>query len=304
MENKLVIIGGGPGGYEAAIRASQLGANVTLIEENKLGGTCLNKGCIPTKALYKNAEVINTLQNISEFGIELSNYSVDMIKVQERKNEVVNKLRSGIEQLLKGNKIEVINGKATFIGDKTLEVKTENSVEKLTAENIIIATGSNSSVINVPGIDLNGVITSDEALNFNYIPKSMVIVGGGVIGIEFASIFATMGTDVTIIEFLPRLMYRMDEELSKRITMYLKKKKIKIVTGIGVKEIISSESGLKVVAGNDKGDTEYECENVLVAAGRVPNVTGLNLEAENIEYDRKGIRVNENYETSQKGIYA
>lgn len=304
MEKDLLIIGGGPGGYEAAIRASQLGVKVTLIEESNLGGTCLNKGCIPTKALYKNAEIINTLQNISEFGIELSNYSVDMIKVQERKNDVVNKLRSGIDQLLKGNKIEVINGRANFKGKKVVEVKTENSVENLTAENIIIATGSNSSVINVPGVDLKGVITSDEALNFNYIPKSMVIVGGGVIGIEFAGIFATMGTDVTIIEFLPRLMYRMDEELSKRITMYLKKKKIKIVTGIGVKEIISSENGLKVVAGNEKGDTEYECENVLIAAGRVPNVTGLNLESENIEYDRKGIRVNESYETSQKGIYA
>jgi len=304
MEKEILIIGGGPGGYEAAIRASQLGAKVTLIEEKNLGGTCLNWGCIPTKSLYKNAEVIHTLNNAEEFGVELSGYSFDMEKIIKRKDDVVSKLKSGIEQLLKGNKIEVIYGKASFKGNKTVEVITENGTESVTSENIIIATGSNSSTINVPGMNSDGVITSTEALDLVQVPKSMVIIGGGVIGIEFAGIYATFGTEVTIIEFLPRLMFRMDEELSKRITMYLKKNKIKIVTGAGVKEVIKTDNGFKVIAGNEKGDDEYICENVLVATGRIPNVEGLNLEAENIEYDRRGIRVNENYETSSAGIYA
>lgn len=304
MERDLIIIGGGPGGYEAAIRGSQLGAKVTLIEEDKLGGTCLNRGCIPTKALYKNAEVINSLKNLEEFGVYLSDYKFDMEKVQARKNEIVNKLVSGIDQLLKGNGVEVIKGRASFKGSKILEVVTEKGAEELTAENIIIATGSSTSTVPVPGIDLPGVVTSDEILNFNEVTKSLAILGGGVVGVEFADIFASLGTQVTIIEFLPKILYRLDDELSKKLTVYLKKQGIKVMTGSALREVQPSDEGLKLTVENDKGTTELVCDYLLSAAGRKPNVEGLNLELSNIEYDKKGIKVDGNYKTSSEGVYA
>lgn len=304
MERDLVIIGGGPGGYEAAIRGAQLGAKVTLIEEDKMGGTCLNRGCIPTKSLYKNAEIIRSLKNMDEYGVSLDGYDFNMSLVQKRKNEVVNKLVSGIDQLLKGNGIEVIKGRASFKGAKIIEVITENKTEEITAANIIIATGSSPSEVPVPGIDSKGVVTSDEILNFEQVPKSLAILGGGVVGVEFAGIFAFLGTQVTIIEFLPKILYRLDDELSKKLTVYLKKQGIKIFTGSALKEVQSSDSGLKIIVGNAKGNSELECDYLLAAAGRKPNLEGLNLELSGIEYDKKGIKVDENYKTSADGVYA
>lgn len=304
MDRDLVIIGGGPGGYEAAIRAAQLGAKVTLIENDNLGGTCLNRGCIPTKALYKNAEAVNSLKNINEFGITLGEYTFDMVKAQERKNEVVKKLVTGIEQLLKGNIIEVIKGKATFKGSKLLEVITEEGTQEITANNIIIATGSSSSSVPVPGINLPNVITSDEILDFESVPKNLAILGGGVVGVEFAGIFASLGAQVTIIEFLPKILYRLDDELSKKLSVYLKKQGIKIITGSVLKEVQKTDEGLKLIAGNDKGEVEVTCDYLLSAAGRKPNLDGLNLESAGIEYDRKGIKVDGNYKTSTEGVYA
>jgi len=304
MERDLVIIGGGPGGYEAAIRGAQLGAKVTLIEEDKMGGTCLNRGCIPTKSLYKNAETVRSLKNMDEYGISLTGYDFNMEKVQERKNEVVNKLVSGIDQLLKGNGVEVIKGKASFKGARIIEVITENGTEEITAAYIIIATGSSPSAVPVPGIDLKGVVTSDEILNFEQVPKSLAILGGGVVGVEFAGIFASLGAQVTIIEFLPKILYRLDDELSKKLTVYLKKQGVKIMTGSALKEVQSFDDGLKVIVGSDKGISELACDCLLTAAGRKPNLEGLNLELSGIEYDKKGIKVDENYKTSVEGIYA
>lgn len=304
MERDLVIIGGGPGGYEAAIRASQLGAKVTLVEEDNLGGTCLNRGCIPTKALYKNAEAVNSIKNMDEYGITLSDFSFNMSKAQQRKNEVVNKLVAGIEQLLKGNSIEVIKGRASFKGDKLIEIVTESGIEEITAANIIVATGSSTSVVPVSGMDLPNVVTSDEILNFEHVPESLAILGGGVVGVEFAGIFAALGTQVTIIEFLPKILYRLDDELSKKLTVYLKKQGIKIVTGSGLKEVKQFGDKLKLTVGNDKGNSEIECDYLLSAAGRKPVVEGLNLEAAGIEYDKRGIKVDSNYKTSVEGVYA
>lgn len=304
MEKDLLIIGGGPGGYEAAIRAAQLGANVVLVEEDKLGGTCLNKGCIPTKALYKNAEVVNSLKGMDEFGVMLDGYNLDMTKVQSRKNEVVNKLVSGIAQLLKGNNVEVIKGQASFKSNKVIEVVTESGKRELTAKNIIIATGSSTSSVPVPGIELPGVITSDEILNLQEIPKSLAILGGGVVGVEFGGIFASLGTQVTIIEFLPKILYRLDDELSKKLTVYLKKQGIKIITGSALKEVQALDEGLKLITGNEKGTQEITCDYLLSAAGRKPNVEGLCLDKTDIEYDKKGIKVDSNYKTTVDGIYA
>lgn len=305
MSKKILIIGGGPGGYVAAIRASQLGAEVTLVEKDELGGTCLNRGCIPTKALYKNAEIVNTMKIIGDFGIETGSFDIDMSKVQSRKDEVVHKMRTGIEQLMKGYKINVIKAAATFKDNKTVQLKTaDGSQQEVRADAVIIATGSVSAPAAEPGMELPGVITSDDALSLDHIPKSMVVYGGGVVGVEFASIFASLGTDVTIIKYRPRLIRSLDEEISKHLAVYLRKKKIKVNVGVKVTHVEKTGAGLKVVAETEKGPVEYECENLLLAVGRMPNTGGLNLEAAGVAYSKRGITVNDDYETNVPGIYA
>lgn len=305
MEKDLVVIGGGPGGYVAAIRAAQLGAKVALVEEDKVGGTCLNRGCIPTKALYKNAQILHTLKKSADFGIELSEYSLDMQKVQARKKDIVNRLCTGVGQLLKGNQVEVLLGKGSLEGRSTVAVTTPaGSKELVKAKHILIATGSLPAKIPVTGLDLPGVITSNEALELDHVPKSMVIIGGGVVGIEFAGIFQSFGTKVTVVEFLPRILPPVDEEIVRRATMYLKKQGITIETGIKVKEITELNGELKVLAEGKKGDQEFFGEMVLVSAGRSINVDGLNLDGAGVAYERSGIKVNHRFETSAPGVYA
>ena len=305
MEKDLLIIGGGPGGYVAAIRASQLGKKVTIIEEDKVGGTCLNRGCIATKALYKNAEVLNTIKKSEDFGISIASHSLNMEKVQARKNEIASNLRGGIEQLLKGFNIEVIYGKASFIDKNKIEYTTlDGTKDTITANKIIIATGSTVQKLPVEGIDLPNVITSNEALDLDYIPNDIVIIGGGVIGIEFAGIFASFGASVTIVEYAPRILPMLDEEMVKRLTMYLKKKGIKINTSVGVKKVEQLDNKLKVIADSKDSTVEYIADLVLVAAGRAINTNGLGLEGIGVEYDRKGIKVNKSFETSVENIYA
>lgn len=305
MEKDLIVIGGGPGGYVAAIRAAQLGAKVTLVEEDKVGGTCLNRGCIPTKTLYKNAQVIQTLKKTEDFGIELNGYDLDMKKVQERKQDVVNRLCSGVEQLLKESGVEVLSGKGSLADRSTVSVTlSSGNTELVKGKNILIATGSVPSRIPVSGLDLPGVMTSNEVLELGYVPKSMVIIGGGVVGIEFAGIFQSFGTQVTVVEFLPRILPSVDEEIVKRATMYLKKKGIKIETGVKVKEILQGNEGLRVLAEGKSGDLEFSGEVVLVSAGRSINTEGLNLDEVGVSYQRSGIIVNSCFETSVPGIYA
>jgi dihydrolipoamide dehydrogenase len=305
MKKELVILGGGPGGYVAAIRAAQLGVMVTIIEQDRIGGTCLNYGCIPTKAFYKNAEALSLMQKPEEFGITLPEFNFDMTKVLDRKKEVVTRVREGVEQLLKGNRIEVICGTAKFVGAKSIEVTdctgTRTQIE---AERIIIATGSKSAPLTEPGMDSKKVITSDEALELPYVPKRMLIYGGGVIAVEFAGIFATFGSDVTIIKYRPRLIRSLDEEVSKRLSVYLRKKKIKFDIGVKIKEVIETDDGLTVVTETDNGIKEYQCDLLLGATGRIPNIDGLNLEATGVAYTEKGITVDAQYQTSTAGVYA
>lgn len=305
MDKDLIVIGGGPGGYVAAIRAAQLGAKVALIEEDKVGGTCLNRGCIPTKTLYQNAQIMHTLNKSDEFGISLSGFELDMKKVQERKRDVVNKLCTGVVQLLKGNNIEVFSGKGSIIDEATVLVTSpEGSTQTVKAKNILIATGSVPNEITVPGADLPGVINTNEALDLDYIPISMVIIGGGVVGIEFASIFSSFGTNVTSVKFNPRVLPEVDEEIVKRALVYFRKKGIKIETGFKLKEIIQDNGKLKVIGDGKGGEKEFSGGIVLVAAGRSINIEGLNLDGLGVEYDAKGIKVNERFETSIPGIYA
>lgn len=305
MDMDLIVIGGGPGGYVAAIRAAQLGAKVVLIEQEKIGGTCLNKGCIPTKALYRNAQMLNYLKGMKEFGITLEGYSFDLDTAQTRKQEIVDRLQTGISHLLKSFGVQVIKGKGSLISNSIVEVTdTDGNKDRITTNNILLATGSQPSEIPVLGLDLPGVIFSDEALELDHIPKEMVIIGGGVVGIEFAGIYQAFGTQVTVVELLPRILPTVDEEIVRRLTPLLKKKGIKIETGVKVQEIVQEADGLKVLAEGKQGPRQYFGELALVSAGRKANTEGLNLSEVGITYDSGGIKVDSQYTTSVPGIYA
>lgn len=306
MENDILIIGGGPGGYVAAIRAAQLGAKVSLVEEREIGGTCLNRGCIPTKALYTNAELLNTLKEIDSFGIHVDNYSIDAEQVQKRKQAVVEQLVGGIEKLIKAQGIKVLRGRGKILDKNTVHVALNDGREEtVSAKNIIIATGSRPSIPNIPGADLEGVITSDELLSFAEIPKRLAVAGSGVIGIEFAYIFNAMGSEVSVIS--STLLKRVDKDITKRLPAILKKQGIKLYDEVRAKEITKGEKGLVIRASSKKEgkeDIQIEADYLLMASGREPVLEGLNLDTLGIGYDAKGIKVNGYYETNIPGIYA
>jgi dihydrolipoamide dehydrogenase len=301
----IVVIGGGPAGYVSAIRGAQLGAKVCLIEKKWLGGTCLNEGCIPTKALYRSAEIINTLKNVEQFGVDLEGFRINIRKMQERKQAVIDTLASGIDKLMETNRIHVIYGTARFRNEKTVDVKTEDgSLTEITGTNIIIASGSKPSVPEIEGADLEGIYTSDEILNFENLPLSLAVIGGGVIGMEFACIFNALGAKVTVMEYLPSILSSVDSDLIKRLMPMLKRKGMDINISTKVTKIEKAENGYRISAQGKKGDFTVESEKVLLAIGRNPSVNGLNLNTIGIQYDRKGIKTDENYETNIKGIYA
>lgn len=313
MIKDLVVIGGGPGGYVAAIRAAKLGANVCIIEKDKLGGTCLNRGCIPTKALYRNAELLNTLKEIDKFGITVNSYSVNVEKIQERKNTIVNQLVSGVHQLLKGNKVEILLGTGTLLksdlnsknDEKHILVSLiDGNTLEITAKNVIIATGSKPIIPPIEGADDSEIYTSEDILNFNHIPKTLAIIGGGVIGMEFACIFNALGSKVTILEYLPTILVQLDTDITKRLSVSLKKRGIDVNTSVKVTKIEKNSQGYVVYGEGKKGEISVNAEKVLISTGRVPVTDNLGLESLGIEFDRKGIKVDSNYMTNIDGIYA
>jgi dihydrolipoamide dehydrogenase len=305
MEKDIVIIGGGPGGYVAAIRAAQLGAKVCIIEKAEFGGTCLSRGCIPTKVLYRNAEILNTLKDIKEFGIVVDSYSINVEQIQNRKENIVNRLVSGVEQLLKSNNIDIILGTASLKDRNTVSVLLKSGdTREITTKNIIIATGSIPSMPNIPGITLPGVFTSENILEFKEVPNNLVIIGGGVIGIEFAGIFNALGSKVTIIEFLPSILAQVDTDLTKRLSASLKRKGLDINTYTKVISIEKHNEELIITAEGKKGDIVFMADKVLVSVGRTPMTLGLNIESLGMKFDRKAIVVDENYETNIPHIYA
>jgi dihydrolipoamide dehydrogenase len=304
MDKDIIVIGGGPGGYVAAIRAAHLGANVCLIERDKVGGTCLNRGCIPTKALWRNAEILNTLKHIKEFGIEIDGYSINVEEVQNRKQKVVDQLVSGIEQLLNANKVEVISGTASLKDKNTVVVAlADGNSKELTAKNIIIATGSKTTLPPIEGANLEGILTSDEILNFKEIPKRLTIIGGGVIAMEFAGIFAAMGSAVTVVN-RSSILKRVDSDIVKRFSVSAKKKGVEIITDCTMDKIEKRDGLYYLLGENKKGKFEIEAEALLAATGRDPVLEGINLEGLGIEFSKRGIRVDSNYETNIEGIYA
>jgi len=304
-EIDVVIIGGGPGGYVSAIKAAHLGLKAVLIEKDKLGGVCLNWGCIPTKALVSTAELLNHLQRAGEFGIQVKDYSIDFPAIMKRKDLITQRLSSGVGQLMKANRVRVARGEGKIVEPGKVEVtNTAGEKELIKTKNIIIATGSKVMRLPIPGIDSEGVITSDEALSLSELPSRMLIIGGGVVGIEFAGIFKALGVEVTVVEMLPRILLPIDEEIAFRLTQLLKRKGIEILTDSKVKEIKKNHQNLEVLISTSDGEKKLETEKVLLAAGRIPELGNIDVQRLGIELDGKAIKVDEKMRTNIPGIYA
>ncbi|MCK9471387.1 MAG: dihydrolipoyl dehydrogenase [Bacilli bacterium] len=296
----IVVIGAGPGGYVAAIKAGQLGAKVAIIEKNEIGGVCLNIGCIPTKALIKSARVYEDILRAEEFGITLDQKSVkvDLEKVVKRKDGVVKKLTAGVGMLLKKNKVDVIKGEAKVKDKNTVEVNGE----LIQTNNLIIATGASPVIPPIEGVkegfEKGYILTSKEALSLNKIPTDLVVVGGGVIGIEFATIYASFGSNVTVVEMADNILVNIDDEIRASYLKSLKKQKINVITKAAVTKVDKN----KVVYTKDGQNHELPAEKVLMSVGMRPNTSGF--EHLGFEITRSGITTNEKLETTVKGIYA
>lgn len=302
---KVVVIGGGPGGYVAAIRAAQLGAEVALVEKENLGGTCLNVGCIPTKALLHSAELYEEAKEGAKYGVIASDVKVDFLKVQERKKAVTKQLVSGVKGLLASNKVKVVSGEASFISKDTIEVKTEKGTEKIKADKFIIATGSIPAKPPIPGIDSKQCIDSTGALELQEVPKSMVIVGGGVIGVEIATLYSALGCKIVVIEMLDEILPMMDGELTKMIRAKLAKKGVEIYTSTKVMSFKDTGANVEVTVEMKDGSTKvFAGEKALISIGRRTNTATIGLEKAGIVNDRGRITVNDKMETNVPGIYA
>lgn len=314
QEFDVVILGGGTGGYVAAIRAAQLGLTVALVEKDKLGGTCLHRGCIPSKALLRSAEVLATVKEGDKYGILAENVGFDFTKVQARKQGIIDQLHKGIQYLMNKGKIKVYEGFGRVMGPSifspqagAVRIETPDGEQEIIVPRfLIIATGSRPRTL--PGLEVDGqyVITSDEALEMKELPTSITIVGGGVIGIEWASMLNDFGVQVTVVEYANRILPLEDEEVSKEMTRLLKKRKIKIVTSAKVlPETVVKESGQVSVQAEVNGAVEtFTAEKLLVSVGRQANVENLGLEATEIKVDRGVIVVNEYFQTAESHIYA
>ena len=307
MSYDLIVVGSGPGGYVAAIRASQLGLNVAVVERAELGGICLNWGCIPTKSLLKSAQVFEYMKHAGDYGLTVEGeVKPDFEKVVARSRGVAEKMSGGIQYLLKKNKIEVINGFGKLVGNKTVEVTAEDGTKSNhEAKHIILATGARSRELpNLPQ-DGKNIIGYRKALTLEKLPKSMIVVGSGAIGSEFAYFYSTMGTQVTLVEFLPEILPVEDEEVSKQMGRSFKKNKIKVMTNSTVESVEGSDGNLKVNIKNKKGEIEvHECEIVLSAVGIAPNTENIGLEEVGVATENGRVLVDDYFRTNVEGVYA
>ena len=306
MTYDLIVIGSGPGGYSAAVRAGQYGLKTAIIEKyGKLGGTCLHVGCIPTKALLHTAELWSFANHSADEGITIDKPVLNFPKVIDRKNGIVTKHAKGVEFLMKKNKVEVIVGFATIKGPGKVEVTGAKGTQVLETKNILIATGSEARML--PGLqpDADSILTNIEILNLTAVPKSLMIIGAGAVGVEFASMFKRFGSDVSVFEMLPRIVPVEDEEVSKELERVFKKSKIRVETGAKCSDVQKTGTGvkMKVTLANGK-DEVVEAEKLLVAIGRAPNTTGIGLENTKVRSERGFIFVNEYQQTDEPGIYA
>jgi dihydrolipoamide dehydrogenase len=300
----MAIIGTGPGGYVAALRASQLGAKVVCVEKQWIGGVCLNEGCIPTKALLRSAEAFLMVKEAARYGVTAGEPVVDWAKVQARKAQVTGQLVGGVTKLLDRAGVQVLRGTASFVKADTLEVRLPDGLQTVVADNLIIASGSHTMQVPIPGLDSPGVIDHSGALTLDALPKSICIIGGGAIGLEFATLFNAFGVPVTVVEMLPRLAPLMDATIGDGLAWSLGKRGIEIMTGARVTSVAPGRTGCIVSTSSPQGERKVEAEKVLSAIGRSPNVEGLGLEVLGVKPTRRGIQVDERMRTAVPHVYA
>jgi dihydrolipoamide dehydrogenase len=306
-EYDVIVIGAGPGGYVGAIRAAQLGMKTAIVDKEWLGGVCLNIGCIPSKALLKSAEVAHTLLHRSkEFGFKIEGLELDFASQVKRSRRVSGRLTKGIGFLMKKNKIDVYMGRAMFMNSEAIKVELNDGGEiELKGKNIVIATGASAFMI--PGVEMDGrrVVTYREAILQDYLPKSVVIVGAGAIGLEFATVWNSYGVDVTIVEMLPRIAPLEDEETSSELAKIYTRRGIKLMPGTRVEAIETKEEGVSIQVSNDEGEQILESEQTLVAIGFRPNSKDIGLEAAGVAINKRGfIEIDERMATNVSGIWA
>jgi dihydrolipoyl dehydrogenase len=301
----LIILGSGPGGYVAAVRAAQWGLKTAVIEkDDRLGGTCLNVGCIPTKALLYNAEVYELINSSKKFGIECGIPKVDWAAVQARQKGIVLKHNKGLEYLFRKHKIETIRGYGTLMGGGQIAVKGPSGARQVQGKFVLLASGSEARML--PGLepDADQILTNRELLEVKEIPSSLVIIGGGAVGVEFASVYHRFGSDVTLIEMLPRILPLADEEVSKELEKSLKKQGIKILTGARVDKLTKTKQGVELQVTQGTEQQNLQAEKALVAVGRKPNTEAIGLENTRVELERGYVKANEFMETAEPGLYA
>ena len=300
-KGSVLVIGGGPGGYVAAIRAAQLGAKVTIVEKDAFGGTCLNRGCMPTKAMLHSSEIYEAATSSENIGISCDNVKVDWEKVQGFRASVVEKLTSGVKALLRLNKVTSVSGEAVFTGPKTVKVGDK----ELTAEKVIICSGSYPIIPGIPGLkESKATIDSTACLSLDHIPESMVVIGGGVIGLELGSVYRRYGTKVTVVEMQPRLLPLMDGELTMLAEAKLRSEGLEILTSTSVVAVEDTDKGAKVKVKGPDGEKTIDAEKILVCVGRGPNTAGLGLDKAGITVKDGFIQTNEKQETNVPGVYA
>ena len=307
MEFDLVVIGAGPGGYTAAIKAAQLGMKTAIVEKGKnLGGTCLNVGCIPSKALLSSSELFHEAQHgFKSHGIKAEGVTMDVTAMMKRKNGVVRKMARGIDYLMNKNGIEHVSGSGRIVNAGEVEVTGGEAARTLKTKRILIATGS--SVSGLPFLEFDGetVLSSDHAIALGQAPESMIVIGGGAIGLELGSVWARLGTKVTVVEFLPRIAAMFDEDITQALQKLLQKQGLKFHLGTGVESAEKTKTGIKLTAAKGDKSLELEAEKVLVAVGRKPNTDGLGATEAGVELDERGrIRTDAEWQTNVPGIYA
>lgn len=303
----VVVIGAGPGGYVCAIRAAQLGKKVAIVDKQWLGGVCLNVGCIPSKALLKNAELAHTLHHrAKDFGISFENLKMDYKVAFDRSRQVSNRLTKGVASLMKKNNIEVFMGTALLTGKNSVQVTmADNQVHQLKAKDIVIATGAHSAVI--PGVNIDGkkVVTYTEAILQDFNPESVVVIGAGAIGIEFSTVWSSYGAKVTIVEMLPRILPLEDEEASAELAKAFKKRGIEMLTSTKVLSVETTEKGVVVKVSNEQGEKVIEAQQALVAIGFKPNTASIGLETAGVKVSQRGfVEIDERMATNVPGIWA
>lgn len=300
----LIILGSGPGGYVTAIRASQLGMKVAVVEKSELGGICLNYGCIPTKALLKSAAVVQNIADAKKYGVNVDNYSIDFARIIQRSRQIANQMSKGVEFLFKKNNITVHQGFGKLLDNQTVEINNNENTQQIQAKNIIIATGARSRELPSLKIDGNYIIGYRQALTLAQKPESMLVVGSGAIGVELAFFYATLGTKVTIVELLPNVVPLCDEEVSAEMLNVLKRNKIKVLTNALVEKVEITEEKCVSTVKTQENTESFETDIVLSAVGISPNTENIGLESLGIETLKGFIKVDEFYRTNVSNIYA